>query len=26
MLDHVIVGGCTGKYYSMAKEGELEHL
>ncbi|WP_416886876.1 hypothetical protein [Mediterraneibacter gnavus] len=26
MLDHVIVGGCTGKYYSMAKEGELENL
>ncbi|NSD44558.1 hypothetical protein G4394_06380 [[Ruminococcus] gnavus] len=26
VLDHVIVGGCTGKYYSMAKEGELENL
>lgn len=26
MLDHVIVGGRTGKYYSMAKEGELKNL
>lgn len=26
MLDHIIVGGRTGKYHSMAKEGELENL
>ena len=26
VLDHIIVGGRTGKYHSMAKEGELENL
>lgn len=26
VLDHIIAGGRTGKYHSMAKEGELENL
>lgn len=26
VLDHIIVGGRTGTYHSMAKEGELENL
>ena len=26
LLDHIIVGGRTGTYHSMAKEGELENL